>query len=253
MKERWNISGIRFFDPNFFLQIRRVREFAKLLLQSGLNIAWGADGTIIQFRNVSPEDLRLFASAGLRFVSFGVESGSERVRYEVLNKKFKDEHCLAVIDKLEKVGIQFKFNIMLGLPGESELETLASARFASRIVSTFPNSAGGRMYVFMPLPGTPLTGKAIQMGFVPPQNLAEYASISFFGAHSMPWLTERQTRIVRVMALMSYFLSFNRVSIPHRGLLRFVSAVARVFYLFRLRHGLFARSPDIRLLERILM
>lgn len=252
MRKRWNIGGVRFFDPNFFLQIRRVREFANRLIDSGLNITWGADGTIVQFRNVSADDLDLFVKSGLRFISFGVESGNERIRYEVLNKKFTDAQCMLVIERLLKAGIQFKFNIMLGLPGESEGETLASARFASEIVSQYPNSAGGRMYVFMPFPGTPLTEKAKQLGFVLPQNLEQYAATSFFGSHTMPWLSPRQSRMVRVMALMSYFLSSNRESIPHRGLLRLISLLARKFYLIRMRHGWFANTPDIWLLERIL-
>ena len=251
LKRLYNIGGIRFFDPNFFLNIKRARSFAQLLIEHKVNIKWGADGTIMQFRNVSEDDLTFFYRSGARFICFGVESGSERVRNDILNKKFSNQQCLEVLNRLAKVGVQIKINIMVGLPGETEKESLETVDFLMDVVSRFPG-AGGRMSAYMPFPGTPLAESAQRKGFSQPKTLEEFSNTSYFGSHAMPWLSHNQKERVRSMALMTYFLSFGRNSIPHQGIRKIVFLVARWYYLFRMRHRLFARTPDIAYLEKIL-
>lgn len=206
----------------------------------------------MQFKNISTEDLRLFYRSGLRYVSFGVESGSERVRYQVLNKGFTNEQCKHVIHKFRDVGIQFKFNVMLGLPGETIAESIKTVDFALEIISSFANSSiGGHMYLYMPLPGTPLSDAA-DSGYQPPKSLEGYAKIDYSSGDSLPWLPTKHRGMLESISAMSYFLSAPAKDIPLTGVKKILFKVLRRFYLFRLRKHWFVRTPDILLLKRVL-
>ncbi|MBU2546872.1 MAG: B12-binding domain-containing radical SAM protein [Proteobacteria bacterium] len=252
LKERFNIGGVRFFDPNFFLKMSRARALAERMIEGDLDVKWAADGTIMQFRNVDRETLALFHRAGLRFVSFGVESGSERVRRDLLRKRFSNQDCRGVVERFREAGLDFKFNIIIGLPGEQPIETRATVDFAMDILDRYPNAAiGGHMYSFMPLPGTPLTRIAEEKGYRPPEDLEGFADINYTASRNMPWLTARHRRMIHGISTMSYFLSAASDHTPFQGLKRELFRFFRRLYRFRMRRHWFMRTPDIDLWQRI--
>ena len=253
LNQSFHVGAVRFYNPNFFLRLEDVRAFAQLLIDRDISILWAAEGAIAQFRSISVEDLRLFHRSGLRSVFFGVESGSDQIRAEVLNKRFTNQDCMTVAARFRETGIQFKFSLILGLPGETVEDSVETVDFGLDILARNPNSSlGGHMFLYAPMPGTPLTKAMEAEGYEAPVTLEEFARIDYATGAWMPWLTAKHARTVGVIATMSYFLSASKQDIPLTGFWRLLFRVLRAYYLFRLRKHLFMKTPDIMLLQRVL-
>ncbi len=103
------------------------------------------------------------ARAGARVVHFGVESGSDRVRREILRRHISREDMLNTARWLRERGVKvYTFNIV-GIPGETQAEALETLEFNA---SLRPDMAVFTM--FQPYPRTPLGERAVAMGWCDP-------------------------------------------------------------------------------------
>lgn len=109
----------------------------------GLQIAWFAT---TRADMVDLELLRLMASTGCYQLSFGFESGSERM-LKLINKRSDLSAALQATDWCRQVGIRVVALMMHGLPGETEDDRRATERFLAEIK---PDSIGsvGKVWVF---------------------------------------------------------------------------------------------------------
>jgi radical SAM superfamily enzyme YgiQ (UPF0313 family) len=71
--------------------------------------------------------------AGCRIVKFGLESGSERIRREILNRPMKDEEIIRAFDIVEKAGIHTSAFVMIGLPHEKKEDLMMTIELLARI------------------------------------------------------------------------------------------------------------------------
>jgi len=95
--------------------------------------------------------------------SIGVESGSERVRREILNRHYSNEVLLEVASRLHRYGIKFRTFNMIGLPTETEDEVWQTIDINIRMHSDFQ-----RVAIFTPYPGTEITEIAKTHGYLAP-------------------------------------------------------------------------------------
>ncbi|MBN1292899.1 MAG: B12-binding domain-containing radical SAM protein [Candidatus Latescibacteria bacterium] len=249
LKDMYDIGGIRIYDPNFFLRFSRVKEFAQMMIDENLNIKWAGDGTVIQFEKIGEDDLNFLYSSGLRYISLGIESGSEKVRYDILNKKFTNAQCEKVIGKLNKANIEFRFNIILGIPGETEEDIMESVNFSIDIISRYPNTSF-HVYTYLPLPGAPLVENAQKMGYKLPKKLEDYTAINSFNIENLPWLTNKRKRMINTISTMSIFLSTTSNSIPFKGIKKYIFSLIRSVFLYRMKKHIFLRTPDIIVIQK---
>lgn len=97
----------------------RVRQLSEALIAADLRIFWFTLARIEpQF---SRETLRLAYRAGCRFISWGIESGSQRV-LDRMQKHTHREEAMRVLRDSHEAGIWNNIFIMLGYPGESEAD-----------------------------------------------------------------------------------------------------------------------------------
>lgn len=112
-------KGISFFyfsDDTFTMKKDRVLEICKKILERNLDITWAA---ISRVNYVSKEILYWMRKAGCIQISYGVESGSERIRNEVLKKYIETDQIKKAFQLTTGYGILARAYFIYGSPGES--------------------------------------------------------------------------------------------------------------------------------------
>ncbi|MFH1862345.1 MAG: radical SAM protein, partial [bacterium] len=98
---------------------------------------------------VDEELVKALKEAGCVSCVFGVESGVERIRNEVLAKGVKDEHIYETARLFKKYKIRFGTYNMVGLPGETVEDAFQTVKINAKIKADFPWCS-----VLQPYPGT---------------------------------------------------------------------------------------------------
>ena len=111
---------------------------------------------------VSEPLLHRLAGAGCNQITYGVESGSERIRYEVMRRPVKNQRFIDVFDWTRQAGIRLTANFMLGLPEETPEDLQMTVDLATELdVMDFG------YFVFYPYPGTQLFHTCKAKGYLP--------------------------------------------------------------------------------------
>lgn len=111
-------KGVRFFyfsDDTFTIDEKRVIKICKQIIERGIMISWFA---ISRVSYINDEILSWMRRAGCIQISYGVESGSEKVR-NTLNKKISTKQIKKAFSLTRKYGILPRAYFIYGSPGES--------------------------------------------------------------------------------------------------------------------------------------
>lgn len=111
-------KGITFFyfsDDTFAMDHQRVIAICRKIIERGLAITWYA---ISRVGDVSEEVLSWMRKAGCIQISYGVESGSEKIR-ALLNKKIDRRGIQRAFSLTTKYGILARAYFIYGCPGET--------------------------------------------------------------------------------------------------------------------------------------
>ncbi len=156
--EKHNIDYVFFTDSVFNISNKFNIELANKLIESKLPVHWGA---YFSPHNLTLENLKLFALAGLTHIEFGTESMSDTT-LKKYGKHFDVEEVVRVSDYCNQAGIYFCHFMIIGGYGETEETINESFENSKRIENTvfFP-FIGMRIY-----PGTILHKIAIEQGIV---------------------------------------------------------------------------------------
>ena len=110
--------GITFFyfsDDTFMLKKNRVIDICKKIIDRGLKISWFA---ISRVDLVDEETLYWMRAAGCTQISYGVESGSEKIR-NFLNKNIQTRQIKKAFQMTKRYGILARAYFIYGSPGEN--------------------------------------------------------------------------------------------------------------------------------------
>ncbi len=170
---------------------------------------------------IDDELVRALQEAGCDRLNFGLESGNEKIRNEILNKKLTDEQIIKAAEILRAHGVPFGTMSMFGLPGETFEDALATIRLNIKIK---PNDVWGS--VFQPYPGTECGRYAVENGYC--KNLDLDRIRSDYQTNSLL----EQPDIRKVVNLHKFF--YLLVMVP--GSMRFVRPLLalppNIFFLF---------------------
>jgi anaerobic magnesium-protoporphyrin IX monomethyl ester cyclase len=144
-------KGVTFFyfsDDTFTIDPKRVMEICKRIIEKNLKIAWYA---ISRVDHVDEEMLYWMRRAGCIQISYGVESGSEKIR-KALGKPVKTEQIKRAFALTTRYGILSRAYFIYGAPGEAWetiqetidlMETIKPLSTIFYILDVFP---GTRLY-----------------------------------------------------------------------------------------------------------
>lgn len=111
-------KGITFFyvsDDNFTINKNRVIEICKMILDKDLKITWAA---ISRVNYVNEDMLYWMRKAGCIQISYGIESGSEKIR-GLLNKNVKTDQIKSAFSLTQEHGIIARAYFIYASPEES--------------------------------------------------------------------------------------------------------------------------------------
>jgi len=92
-----------------------------------------------------------FKKSNFRFVNIGLESGSERVRQQVLKRYYSNENIIKAVKLARDYDLEVAFLNLVGLPGETLSDFKETVRINRQCL---PDWSG--MSIFFPYPGTEL-------------------------------------------------------------------------------------------------
>jgi radical SAM superfamily enzyme YgiQ (UPF0313 family) len=168
LKDKYKAKYIFFNDSTLTYNVKWLREFLpKYGDEIGLPFAINAVAG-----EVTEEVGQLLRDTGCcELVKMGLETGNEKFRIEVLDKKVTDAQLETAVSILQKFNIRYSLLMMIGLPGETidmSWETLETAGRLSTKGST--QSVG----LFSPFPGLPITEYGIKIGQYRREDLDPY-------------------------------------------------------------------------------
>lgn len=120
----------------------------------------------------SEDVLAKLRDVGLFRVSFGIESGNEDLRMNVLNRHVTNEQLIRYFEIVAKSGIQYSVNCIIGFPFETREMVFDTIRLLKQIRSYDAITVS----VFTPYRGTILRDVAIENGFLDPNALTVHTT-----------------------------------------------------------------------------
>jgi len=157
LHDRYNVDFVSFQDDCFILDHPRVYRLCDLLDSSGLGLKWSCTGRV---NSVNADILARMRRAGCVSVSFGIESGSQRI-LDSLHKGATVEMALAAVKMVRRSGMRCPTSFMIGAPEESEETLRETVEFCRQA-----NINLASMMFVTPYPGTELYGAALQRGLI---------------------------------------------------------------------------------------
>jgi len=201
VRDRWGLKLVWFLDANFISNVPWLESFVAVYRRR-VNLP--------MFCKLRPERatervLGLLDSAGCTGVGVGLESGSERVRREILCRPASDADILAGCRRLKARGIRIMAFSMVGIPGatfDEELQTLAL-----NVACGIDLAAAT---ILQPYPGTAIAEWSESKGFF--DGNYDRLGYSYFDASPFYYPNKRaRDRVTNLQRLFSYAVEFPEV------------------------------------------
>ena len=186
--------------------------------------------------HVTPEIVRMLRNAGCYQMFFGVESGNDHIRNDVLNRKMSREKIKMAFDACRAVGIKTVAYNMVGLPFEDKAAVLDTIKLNVEIRSDHALAP-----IYYPYPDTELFETAVEHGWVP--QLYDYREDKFVDQPSLP-----RDQLYFVQRYFRTFLGLYRASekLPQSVRQPVERALDKVWLSPRLPHKTLVKIQDGR-------
>ena len=145
LKRSYGLRTASFFDETFTLDRNRIMHLSKALVEEDLDINWYCN---TRAHLVDRELLSIMRKAGCRGISYGIESGSQKI-LDSSTKHLKVEQGKNAVAWAKDAGIKTFCSFIFGLPGEDWDTVQETLDF---VKETLPTSA--QFNVAVPYPGT---------------------------------------------------------------------------------------------------
>jgi radical SAM superfamily enzyme YgiQ (UPF0313 family) len=109
-------------------------------------------------------------AAGCKLMSFGIETGSQRL-LDLLKKGAKVEQARKAVEMARKAGLKTRGTMMLGIPTETREESLATIQFAKDIGLNF-----AKFSLTTPYPGTEIYNYAKENNLIEGEDWKRFSS-----------------------------------------------------------------------------
>jgi len=121
-------------------------------------IGFGTNVRVLRGKSLKPL-FKAFSRAGFTYINIGIESGSERIREEVLGRFYSNEDLVRTCDEARECGLRINAYNMIGLPGETPEDFKKTLEVNRRCLPE-----RNYLSIFYPYPGTELYNRCVERG-----------------------------------------------------------------------------------------
>lgn len=158
--EKHNPEMIMMMDDSFLARPKKeIEEFAKVW--SKYKIPFWMNTRI---ENCTPDTMDMMKESGCYRMSFGLESGNEKFRKDILSRNVTNETYLKHMEYINDSDIPYNFNVIIGMPYETSEMVEETARFTREARGWDALTIAS----FVPYRGTGLRNLAVNAGFLDP-------------------------------------------------------------------------------------
>ncbi|MBF0429035.1 MAG: B12-binding domain-containing radical SAM protein, partial [Magnetococcales bacterium] len=182
---RHQLDAINFTSDEFFINKKRVRKICEELLKRQIQVCWHSDIRVDTFLQYEDDLLTLLMQAGCKELTFGIESGSDRM-LKLIDKGITVAQVRKAHARLMAFGFRVNYHFMLGFPEE----TLNDMQQTIQLILELTQEKQVVIYgpsIYIPYPGTPLFARSVAMGFQPPQDLEGWITYDWTDEPKLPW------------------------------------------------------------------
>lgn len=159
LEQKYKTQAVFFMDDDLLISKPRIKEFCKLYKKEGLKIIWGFQSRVT---SVDKEILKMIKEANCKQITFGIESGNQRILSLLKNNKTTIEQNKNAIKLVKEAGILACGSFMIGNPTETEEEIEETKKF---IIENDLDGFG--VSITTPFPGTKLWEMCKEKNIIP--------------------------------------------------------------------------------------
>jgi anaerobic magnesium-protoporphyrin IX monomethyl ester cyclase len=157
LNDRYKFNSLNFYDEAFGFNHKWLKRFC-VMYKSEFSYPFGA---FIRAETMDRETFHVMKKAGLALIYLGVESGNEKIRRQVLNRKVSNKRIIKTCRDAQAEGIQvWTFN-MVGVLGET-VDTIRETMELNRIIK--PNFVS--VSIYQPFPGTKMYDECLRHDYI---------------------------------------------------------------------------------------
>lgn len=151
-----------FTSDNFFLNRPFLMDFLRMY-KARVNLPFYCQ---MRVELVTPEIAMLLKEANCHMVTIGIESGSSRIRKDILGREMNDDQMIKASRCLQAAGIGINTNNMVGMPSERIEEAWDTVLLNAKIMPTTTWCS-----IFQPYPKSELSDRLIAHGVITREDL----------------------------------------------------------------------------------
>lgn len=191
----YGVDGINFSDENWYTRKKDMYEFCRRLDEEDIHIFWGCQ---LRVDIYSEDELQLLYDHGLRWVTFGIESGDEEMLRRLKKRTTLDQIRYTVL-ACNRIGIAALSNFLIGCPDETPEQMQKTIDLVKEL-----HSGISEVNIYTPMVGSELFDELCEKGECSVPEDLETAQDSIMGEYTSyrsKWIPDKELWVV-----YSYFM-----------------------------------------------
>ena len=218
VKEKYPLKTVRFSDDTFAMDKKWFNDFMTIYKKE-IHLPFTF---LLRADELDEDSIRLAKEANCHSVYFGIESGSERIRNEVLKKNIMNKDIYRTAKLLKKYKIKFGTYNMVGNPTETLEEAFSTIQMNIDIKADVPFCS-----IIQPYPRTKLYDICIEKGLIKKDFNADDLTTMY---EETPMHIENKKEIENLHKLFYISIKFpfifplvkKAIKLPHNPLFNFI-------------------------------
>jgi anaerobic magnesium-protoporphyrin IX monomethyl ester cyclase len=176
--KKYKIREFNFYDDTFTINESQVLGVCNEIRKRHLKISWICFSRV---NTLTRTMVRAMKKAGCKKISFGLESGSQKI-LDIMRKNGTLEMARKAVNMVNKEGLEVHASFMIGNVGETKKTVARTIKFAKSL-----KLDNATFFITIPYPGTDLYTLAVKKGYITPEtNYCDFAPMT----NSVPILVQ---------------------------------------------------------------